>query len=410
MTTQTQTPDKTSAPTVVPTPAFTSTTVKPPQKKSTGRFFLELALLLPLCTIALESVLGFCGVGQQEIVTPSLELGCEHIPNKLVTWRLEGFSQEKFSSQGLRDVEHAVVKPAGTYRIALLGDSAVEGLQVRLDETYSSTLQKLLNAQQGKKYNYEVMNFGCSSYSTGQEYLQYKRDVAKYKPDLTIVMMCKGDTLENNIDVLHRDKAEPRPYFYLDGQGKLQQDMSIIAENSDKLDPNTPSNRVINWLRAHSNIYGIITRTNFNLFLGDKAYYRIMRFQQAATKKVNDFIQEKILHKKVEQTALIYAPQENRAVTKALVHEFQKAVEQSGSKFALMLFPDVTASDVDWATTVAQLKSQSVADNFTLIDLQPRFKQDKDPSSLFLQFHFSKRGHDLTAETISDLIKAKNNE
>jgi hypothetical protein len=75
-----------------------------------------------------------------------------------------------------------------------------------------------------------------------------------------------------------------------------------------------------------------------------------------------------------------------------------------------MLFPDVTASDVDWATTVSQLKEQSAADNFTLIDLQPRFKQDKDPSSLFLQFHFSKRGHDLTAETISDLIKANKHE
>lgn len=409
MTTNNQTLEKTT--TTAPTREGDSApSVVPPKKKSTARFFLELALLLPLCTFALESTLGFCGVGQQEIVTPSLELGCEHIPNKLVTWRLEGFSQEKFSSQGLRDVEHPLVKPAGTYRIALLGDSAVEGLQVRLDETYASTLQRLLNADKNKKYNYEVMNFGCSSYSTGQEYLQYKRDVAKYKPDLTIVMMCKGDTLENNIDVLHRDKAEPRPYFYLDGEGKLQEDMSIIAENRDKLDPNTPYNRVINWLRANSNVYGIITRTNFNLFLGDKAYYRIMRFQQTAGKKINDFVQEKLLHKKPEVTATIYAPQENRAVTKALVREFQKTVQESGSKFALMLFPDVTASDVDWATTVSQLKEQSTADNFTIIDLQPRFKQDKDPSSLFLQFHFSKRGHDLTAETILDLIKADKHE
>ncbi|HNA73407.1 MAG TPA: hypothetical protein PKW73_08715, partial [Candidatus Obscuribacter sp.] len=52
--------------------------------KSSGRgklrFALEMTALLPLSILALEALLGFMGVGQQEIVRPDPELGCVHLP------------------------------------------------------------------------------------------------------------------------------------------------------------------------------------------------------------------------------------------------------------------------------------------------------------------------------------------
>ena len=176
---------------------------------------IEFAVLLPLALLAMEAVLGFAGVGQQEILQPDRQIGCVHIPGKKVTWRLEGFSNDSFSSSGLRDLEHQVLKPAGTLRIAFLGDSATEGLQVKMSETFAKKLEADLsgNVLGPKQKHIEVLNFGCSSYSTGQELLQFDRAVAQYKPDLTVVLMVLGDTLENTVDVAHKGQAEPKPYF-----------------------------------------------------------------------------------------------------------------------------------------------------------------------------------------------------
>ncbi len=392
------------------------------------RFALELAALLPLSLLALEALLGFMGVGQQEIVRPDPELGCVHLPGKLVTWRMEGYSREHLSSAGLRDVEHSLSKPQGTYRIAIMGDSAAEGLQVALNETYARRLEQLLNEdlqaggslakklfmqeipqnfaqnlaagaspQAGAIKHFEVINFGCSSYSTGQELLQFKKEVAQYKPDLTIVMICKGDTLENNIDVTQRSKAEPKPYFYLDQTGKLELDTSILQENKDKLSLDSPTNKVLNWLRANSNLYGAVNRTNFNLFLSDKAYFRLTRFAQDMGKR--------LATQKEAIAVPLYGVQNNRQVTLAVIKEFQRTARAAGSQFAMTLFPDVTASDKDWADTITAIKAQASSDNFGVIDLQPPFRKDKNPSGLFLQFHFSKEGHELTARTIKEFLE-----
>jgi len=229
-------------------------------KRSRTRTIIELAVLIPLTVLGLECLLAAAGVGQQEILQPDPELGCVHIPGKKVTWRLEGFSRDAFSQAGLRDGEHFLNKPAGCYRIALLGDSATEGLQVDMAQTFSRQLDGALAKTFSKKgiSYFETMNFGCSSYSTGQELLQFKKQVAQYKPDLTIVLTCYGDTLENTLDLTKRAHAEPKPYFYIDGQGKLAQDNSVLAANADKLAPNP----VIDFLRSKSCLYGVWTQLN----------------------------------------------------------------------------------------------------------------------------------------------------
>ncbi len=109
-----------------------------------------LALIVGI--VLLEGYFRLAGVGEQEFVQPDLTMGCRHIPGKKVIWRMEGYSSDKLSSVGLRDSEHVIAKPVGTYRIALLGDSAVESMQVSMGKTFGKVLEKLLNAQLAKKY------------------------------------------------------------------------------------------------------------------------------------------------------------------------------------------------------------------------------------------------------------------
>lgn len=371
---------------------------KSQSKARHNRFWLQMALMLPLSIITLELTLGALGVGQQEIVQPDPLLGCVHLKDKMVTWRLEGYSHEKLSSQGLRDTEHSLVKPADTYRIAVLGDSSTEGLQVSMDETYTKQLQKLLNQKlpadlTGK--NVEVINFGCSSYSTGQELMLFREQVKKYKPDMTVVLLCKGDILENTLDVLHPGKAEPRPYFYLDQAGNLQCDNGILKANHDKLANDKPVNQLFNWLRAHSNIYGVASKANFSLFLVDKTYYRISHFIQTVIQKVSG--KEALMQPD-------YPMPDKRAVSQALIGQFKREASEIGSDFILMLFPGMGLKDDDWALTVSALRNQAVAQSFGFIDLQPVIETVKDPNSLFLQFHFSKGGHEVTARALAGYL------
>src|SRR4051812_33246218 len=95
-----------------------------------------------VCVFALEMTFTICGVGGQEFLQPDDRIGCRHIPGKQVTWRMEGFSNDRLSSTGLRDIEHAIVKRPGVTRIALLGDSSTEGMQVPLPETYARVLER----------------------------------------------------------------------------------------------------------------------------------------------------------------------------------------------------------------------------------------------------------------------------
>lgn len=372
-------------------------------KKPLGktRFVFELSIYLAAAMIGLEGLLGAIGVGQQEIMMPEANLGCVHIPGKMVTWRLEGYSRGKFSSAGLRDRERDIAKPAGVYRIAVMGDSAAEGLQVEQNETYAARLEERLNSKQKQGEKFEVINFGCSSYSTGQEYLQYKRQVKAYKPDLILLMMCKGDTLENNLNPQDRNKAEPRPYFYLDQAGQLEQDNSILQMNKAKLSQDGWFNQTVNWLRANSNVYGMVSRTNFNLFLSDKAYFRLTRLLQDISRKTSS------LTGKEEISIPLYGPQNNRQVTLALLSRFNKEAKSEGTRFGVTLFPDVTNSDQDWKDTIKALKERAAAEDFDVIDLQPPFRQDKNPQGLFLQYHFSRAGHELTADTIEKFLEQK---
>ncbi len=121
-------------------------------------------------------------MGEEDIYKLDSTLGFQHFPNKRVTWRSEGFSQSYFDADGMRDPGLTIAKPANVYRIALLGDSMVEGLQVPIEQTFGKLIEKKLN-QSGKR-SVQILNFGNSGYSTAQEYLQLKQKVFKYQPDL----------------------------------------------------------------------------------------------------------------------------------------------------------------------------------------------------------------------------------
>lgn len=114
-----------------------------------------------------------------------------------LTRYLPQFGHEvSFNSAGMRDVEHTIEKPAGTYRILLLGDSFMEALQVPFDSSLPARLPALLQRRTGRRI--EVINAGVSGWGTDDE-LRYLTEYGiRYHPDLVLVTMTLHNDLSDN--------------------------------------------------------------------------------------------------------------------------------------------------------------------------------------------------------------------
>jgi lysophospholipase L1-like esterase len=123
-------------------------------------------------------------------VQPDRVTGWKPVPNLEFTWAGPHWAAFEFSvpivfnSAGFRDRERTIEKPADVVRVALLGDSLVEALQVPFDQTAGQLLERSLNAMQGERApRYEVLNFGVSAYGLGQYLLNWEAHARAYKPD-----------------------------------------------------------------------------------------------------------------------------------------------------------------------------------------------------------------------------------
>lgn len=93
------------------------------------------------------------------------------------------------NSDGLRDETYSLTKPAGTYRVAVLGDSFTMPLGVELEDAYHSILEERLNRDQSD-VRYEFINFGVPGYSLRQYVNVLKHKALAYEPDAILVGFC----------------------------------------------------------------------------------------------------------------------------------------------------------------------------------------------------------------------------
>jgi len=177
-------------------------------------FFAGLAVALVAVEIVLRTVFYF---PQPQFLQIDDFLGHRLRPGVSGYYVEEGFSKYSINSYGFRDREYAFEKPPGVFRIAVLGDSYVEALQVGLEQTFPKLLEKRLKKAQ-------VLSFGVSGYGTAQELLAYRRYARRFSPDLVILVFYAGnDISDNSKEISH---GYPRPYFLLEN-GKLVLDTSF---------------------------------------------------------------------------------------------------------------------------------------------------------------------------------------
>ena len=107
--------------------------------------------------------------------------------------------EHRTNSFGFLSDEIAVKKERDTFRVLILGDSFTEAIQVSRDKNFCGRLQYFLNNYSGKKYKKaEVLNTGVSGYSPLNYYLYFKRELARFEPDVVVVQLFANDVFEDN--------------------------------------------------------------------------------------------------------------------------------------------------------------------------------------------------------------------
>ena len=180
---------------------------------------------------------------------PRSLLGIELLPSTKHTVRLSCLSSVvTTNSHGWRDRERIEKKPQSSFRIAVLGDSFIEGSQVNDAETITRQLETLIGTE-----FVEVLNFGLSSIGTVQEEILYKHVVSKYDPDIVIVAFYSNDVLNSH----------PK----LDGGPEKKTRLTFRDEEGNLIHyrEETVSFSLRRWLRTHSAVFRLAKKVHSKL-------------------------------------------------------------------------------------------------------------------------------------------------
>jgi hypothetical protein len=160
------------------------------------------------------------------------------------------------NSDGMRDRERAVSRPADTLRIAVLGASEVEGPTVPLEATFEAVMERSLEesvSAHGKRV--EVLNFGVPGYTFSQEYLTLQHQVWKYDPQI-VMLAVSGFEILKNTRALYPGNFQGTPFYRIEN-GRLLPDGGVPPQP----DPRREfwKNRISDWV-SRSNLLCLLNR------------------------------------------------------------------------------------------------------------------------------------------------------
>ncbi len=305
----------------------------------------------------------------------------------------------EFNAKGLRGPLVDYEKRDSTYRIMLLGDSYVEAVQVPYEQTLQVQLANRIKERgllQDKKI--EVFGVGTSMWGTINEYMYYRHEGYRYKPDLVLLIFIPNDVQNNmpanTVPGTERSGRNRR----MGGEFILQKDDVVLTDYQED---------IIDILRlaTQRTLEGIPLAVKNNSSLWWALYNVVAHPFIVDAVKTNE--------------GMVVMPQEAWDRTASIVRILKEAVDESGAHLVIasMLSPrqNITGIDDDKDGQVRHMKEITTELNIPWLNLKPLYENyvkagHSAHADLFgiIDHHWSANGHRVTSEFLLDWLTRDN--
>jgi hypothetical protein len=277
-------------------------------------------------------------------------------------------------------------------RIALLGDSFLEAIQVERESTFAALAERLLERARGAPV--ELMNFGLSGTTQSEQLLVLTRDALPLSPDMVVLFFYAG----NDIADIDRATAShrQRPFFVPSGD-------SLVLDTSFAASGEYAIRRLVDPLKRRSALVSL---------LAERLAARRQRGGAAPGA--------------IEEYALLCTAQatqryrDNFALNLRLIVAMDTLLATRGIPFALVVLPlpwyrqetsrriSDAAPDFDPYCFERRLEALGVERGFSVLGLQHAFADADAAGSEPLLWrnvgHFTYAGHRLVAAKLAEWL------
>ena len=394
--------------------------------KWTGRKRVRVKLLLVLGgliagLLIAEVALRIIGYSYPIFYTTDRHLALVLRPGVEGWYRKENETYVRINSDGLRDREHSKVKPANTLRIAVIGDSYAEALQVPLERAFWAVMEQRLQeceAFAGKRV--EAINFGVSGYGTAQELLTLRRRVWDYSPDIVLLAFFSGNDISDNSRAL---KKTDIPYFvYREGR--------LVLDDSFQDSPHfrfrrSALNEFGRWIRDKLRVIQVVHEAHY----GFKAYLAARKAQKdqersgqapAGPPQGEELGTDILIYREPADSVW----QEAWRITEGLIVLMRDEVRERGAKFlvvnlsnGIQVHPDASGRQAfmkrlginDLFYPERRIKDLGEREGIAVLNLAPALQSYAEQNRVFLHGfgsdigngHWNELGHRVAGEMIA---------
>jgi len=357
------------------------------------------------------------------------------------------------NSRGIVGPEVLATKPAGEFRIVVLGDSYTVGGQVAYRQTFPAVLEQRLRA--AGYANVRVINAGVGGYTTFNEAGLLAEHLAWLQPDLVVVAAFLGNDVSENVLATaagYRDAPEhPKGVTWgltaarlVDESGSwfprnnLSGPPPPAAWNPDEPLPAPVGNQPQGTARPTSAPVGL-RQTMRGIWDGLRADSLLLGavFGEPVDPSVSTapgmapltVEQQRLNLTSFEWTILRDRPRTYWLdVAWPLVGRYLSQIRESagtvGAPVVLLAIPEMSQFDeqmraratanfrfrddeVDWDRPQRDLAAEAQQVGVPLLDLLPLFRSMSDRASLYLRIdtHFTALGHEVTAQALATFLE-----
>src|ERR1700752_67059 len=338
-------------------------------------------------------------------------------------YRKEGESYVRINSDGLRDREHQRAKPPNTFRIAVVGDSYAEALQVPMEQSFWWLMGEKLQSCINQDRKVEVINFGVSGYGTAQELITLRQTVWQFEPDLILLAFTTSNDISDNSRVLKNPPAVP--YFsYRDNQLVLDDSFTRRSAFQWK---QTSQSGIGQWIRDHSRLVQAVmgASRSVRLTLAARREKQTSGEQQTTSQPAQELGVDNAVY--VEPNTEDW--KDAWKVTEGLITTMRNEVAARGVDFIVVTLSNgiqVTPNAETRAAFMKQVGSKDMfypdhrinalgdREGFTVINLAPEMAEYAERNGVYLHGfdqevgsgHWNANGHRLAAELLTQKLWA----